>query len=108
MIKIKRRYDFETELLCTHSCILADADDHNNKKRDLICHKDKTYKVAIGDYGVRFKIGNYYSDAFRISDMANYFIIKQENIVKADKVIINPIDNIPTNPVPTISINGRG
>ena len=91
MIKIKRRYDFETELLCTHSCILADADDHNNKNRDLICHKDKTYKVAISDDGVRFKMGDCYSYAFRIMDIADYFIIKQENIVKADKVIISPI-----------------
>lgn len=106
---IKRRYDFEVELLCTNSCILAISYD-----RELICHKGKTYKAIIENSGVRFKVDNYYTYAFRISDIANDFVIKQTNIVKADKIIMSPItegltlDCIPTNPVPSIIINGKG
>jgi hypothetical protein len=87
---IKRRYEFETELLCTKDCKLK-----YTYTKELECKKDKVYKVIIDDAGVRFKIDGCYTYPFSICDIADDFVINHTTDIHADKIAIytNPYLN---------------
>lgn len=79
----KRRYDFETELLCTKDCNLQ-----YTYTEALRCKKGEIYKVVINDAGVKFKIGGCYTYPFSIYDIADDFIINHTTDIHADKITI--------------------
>lgn len=74
----KTRYDFDVVLLCTNDCTLD-----VSIEEEVHCTKGNIYMACIDDGGVAFRIEDdeeglfYYSEHFKIADIANSFMVYQ-------------------------------
>ena len=80
----KQQYIIEAELLCTEDCyIQLDYTRCDN----VIVRKGQIVEAFFDDLGVHLKFNNCYYP-YRVSDMANHFVINHTTNIRTDNVAI--------------------